>query len=89
MRHLHIDFDDTATETFLYHEVAIETEIEDAMLQRALEQSIEERDEQGPDISCFFCRDSSSAINTCADIINYLKRTVLEKKRDPFTGVPF
>ena len=29
-----------------------------------------------------FCRDSSSAINTC---INYLKLNVLEKKSDPFT----
>ena len=32
-----------------------------------------------------FCRDSSSAINTCADLINYLKLNVLEKKSDPFT----
>ena len=32
-----------------------------------------------------FCWDSSSAINTCADIINYLKLNVMEKKSDPFT----
>ena len=45
-----VSFDDATIETVSYHEATIETEIEDTMLQRALQESIEGMDEQqGPD----------------------------------------
>ena len=42
-----VSFDDATIETVSYHEATIETEIEDTMLQRALQESIDEQ--QGPD----------------------------------------
>ena len=41
-----VSFDDATIETVSYHEAAIETEIEDTMLQRALQESIEGMDER-------------------------------------------